>query len=334
MMLHFVRPHVVLLPDHRRSDIVFHGTDIDARQLMSDQNQAMVCVDIQHAGNNKLDGYWQIQQECEWSGRQFAVVECEHCDQQPAQTVFWDFMWNRSKAYYNNFEFRTTRWYHHTVNDFGLWPLLCDRKVDKVFVSANKVTRSDLTYRPQLARWLLKNFSHTGWISQIGIDNQWQCLASQGQAPDHTDPHTVIKLSPININGYRPVHNAFYHNSYVSVFCETLETGSTILISEKTIDPLIKGHFILPFGTAGLIEAVLDRQFLLPDFIDYSYDKIKDDQSRFDHYLDEVKRLLCQPMDFWRKNWFDNFDIIQHNRNLLRTRDYNWLDLQQFLRAH
>ncbi len=79
--------------------------------------------------------------------------------------------------------------------------------------------------------------------------------------------------------GWTPAHNAYYDNTAVSIYVETLLDAHDIerdplgCITEKTWEPLIKGHFILPFGYTGMIQDLqpLYNTHLAP-FIDYTYD--------------------------------------------------------------
>jgi hypothetical protein len=104
-------------------------------------------------------------------------------------------------------------------------------------------------------------------------------------------------------------------------------------VTEKTLDPLLKGHFVLPFANAGFVKYVKSQGWRLPDFIDYSYDSIDDNNLRFVSYCEELDRLLNLSMDKWRQHWVDNLDILHYNRNQLYERDYDRVDLEKLLEA-
>jgi hypothetical protein len=101
-------------------------------------------------------------------------------------------------------------------------------------------------------------------------------------------------------------------------------------VTEKTFDPLIKGHFILPFGTYKFIENTkLHYGFEFPNFIDYSYDLIEDDAQRYYAYSREVERLLTIPIDTWREHW-NNYNILRTaNQQIFFDRPYHRIDLSQ-----
>lgn len=97
-----------------------------------------------------------------------------------------------------------------------------------------------------------------------------------------------------------PIHNHYYKYSTLSIYLEsTVNTYTSNLsptssmLTEKTWFPLVKGHFILPFGRAGMIELMRDEYKIeFPDWIDYSYSDITNDLMRWSNYILEVKRLL------------------------------------------
>ena len=131
--------------------------------------------------------------------------------------------------------------------------------------------------------------------------------------------------------GYNPPHNEYYKNTFISIYGETIEFGSTIAVTEKTYDPLIKGHFVLPFSNSGFIAYLKSKGFRFPEFINYAYDSIVNDDLRFEHYTQEMRRLLELSIDAWQQLWQDNFDIIQHNRDKFVSGPYDQVDLTKYL---
>ena len=102
------------------------------------------------------------------------------------------------------------------------------------------------------------------------------------------------QLSGQTAYGWLPMNNAYYDNSIVSIYVETVTHGTTVKsLTEKTWEPLIKGHFILPFGYHGMISDLQEKYSIkLPDWIDYSYDHHTNDLRRWAEYISEVKRVL------------------------------------------
>lgn len=124
-----------------------------------------------------------------------------------------------------------------------------------------------------------------------------------------------------------PIHNVYYTSSVVSIYTETVtmshENETVRTITEKTWDPLIKGHFILPFGYQGMMKDLTDFYgFLLPDWIDYSYDKVNNDLLRWQRYIAAMEKLLSMPsIELFRLKMRDK-EILKHNRNVFFKTKY------------
>ena len=123
--------------------------------------------------------------------------------------------------------------------------------------------------------------------------------------------------------GWTPIHNSYYDNSAISIYVETLclSDADSECVTEKTWEPLIKGHMILPFSYCGFVDNLVKQYgMLLPDEIDYSYDKITNDLERWAAYTIVVQDLLNKGPDNLFRIKRDNLANIKHNRTLfLRT---------------
>jgi hypothetical protein len=100
-----------------------------------------------------------------------------------------------------------------------------------------------------------------------------------------------------------------------------------IHITEKTFDPLLKGHFILPISNPGTIRRLRDLGFAFPKFIDYSFDEELDIRKRFDLIKAEFSRLLT--LD-WPTLYKENQKILTHNQNCVRSIPYDNKILKAF----
>jgi hypothetical protein len=119
----------------------------------------------------------------------------------------------------------------------------------------------------------------------------------------------------------------------VSIYGETIEYGNTIAVTEKTYDPMIKGHFILPFSTTGFVSHLKGLGFRFPSFIDYSYDDVVNDEQRYQQYQQEVQRLLSMELVSWKLLWDQNLDIIYHNKRLMHERAYDRVNIKEFMQV-
>jgi len=249
-----------------------------------------------------------------------------------------DFLFNRTKAYYLDYPWRpeTKRWYYHGPEAFVLEDIPTAENKQKIYVAPNNTKGSftfrKIKYRPQLVQLLKINYRDLGYIGNYDDDKNF-FLYAHYQIPNC---HSIEELENMQIPngygtmGYTPPHNEYYKNTFISIYGETIEFGPTHAITEKTYDPLIKGHFILPFSAPGFLDRVRLMGFKLPDFIDYGYDTIQDDDQRWTAYADEVRRLLSMSLDQWRQHWTDDLDLIRHNRQVFFTKDYDRVDLTKY----
>ena len=258
--------------------------------------------------------------------------------------VFSDFLFNRTKAYYSQYPFNIDikAWYHDGAYAYCSIPAHGAVNKQSIFVAPCRTYRNARVYRSQLAK-LLENYKHLGHLG-LG-DNTINSLYAHSEFPDHNlqqlenEKNTGYRRAPKRAHfndyhlytGYSPPHNEYYKNTFISIYGETIEFGLTTAVTEKTWDPLIKGHFILPFSNAGFVGYLCSIGIQFPDFIDYHYDTVIDDEKRFAAYGDEVKRLLALDLDTWRDLWDNNLHILHANKRYFHDRDYHRIDLAQFL---
>jgi hypothetical protein len=114
---------------------------------------------------------------------------------------------------------------------------------------------------------------------------------------------------------WMPIANKYYRDSIASIFVETITFGNDVkTITEKTWDPLVKGHFILPYGYRGMIKDLKKiYNIRFPDWIDYSYDD-KADWERYACYKECIQKFLDMPIDTVKELWHKDKPILEHNR--------------------
>lgn len=342
-------------------DVLLFDTRINDWQKIRDYPAAItVCLDLAHAGTDKVAGW----KNYEHQGRHYTIVECRDNTINNPAIISIDFMFNRSKAYYTDSQRRTDKsWYIKSIDDFSLWPIESPEKKTKIFLSPHKLLRPNLLYRVKFSNLVQTYYQDLGYISNTReqhtdhieknldptLPSTIELLRELRHRPfgqilfSHSFDTTATKVSDLcNLgrskqysapNGYCPIHNAYYRESYFSAYVETIEYGSTVLITEKTLDPLIKGHFILPFGSAGTVSDIQRLGFKLPDFIDYSYDSITHDSTRYARYCKEFHRLATTDRKIWDQWWVDNLDILHYNRNVFYNQDYDCVNFEKLLQA-
>lgn len=127
--------------------------------------------------------------------------------------------------------------------------------------------------------------------------------------------------------GYTPPHNAYYDSSSVSFFIETLtyinRHCQVMCATEKTWTPILKCHFILPYGPQNYIRFLKNNYNIkFPDFIDVSWDDVLCNNTRYNLYLNEVKRLCDMGGRELMIKKIENKDLLIHNRNQIKDHGY------------
>lgn len=129
--------------------------------------------------------------------------------------------------------------------------------------------------------------------------------------------------------GIIPIANKYFTDSIISVFIESVarkfEGNSVLAFTEKTYIPLLKGHFILPFGSQGIIEELKKQGFMFPNWIDYSYDIIDNDELRLESFIKSFTKL--KDMNHTKLKDLANQDlkIRKHNRNVIMRGNFDSL---------
>lgn len=226
------------------------------------------------------------------------------------QILPWDFMWNRSKLYYTDIDEDYVRSLnlilHHYAgkSNYILNELDSERSRSRTFLN---LCGRGYGYRLDLY-YFLQSFADKGYST----------MRSLGEVLEQDN----------TAGAYKPIPNYYYDDSYISIYAESNCVNNNLVhITEKTFEPMFKGHFILPFANKGTIQRLKELGFKFPNFIDYSYDEIDDVRWKFAVFQKIIKDILKLPFD---KLYKDNFEIIEHNRNQLKNLDYDRSILQLF----
>lgn len=250
--------------------------------------------------------------------------------------VCYDFLWNRQKAYYYEYDKyikgKKLLWSWEATSEMYQLNNIQEMTINdnsRKFLCSNRVTSEGiLQQRPRhLYRMLFLDCLrppewgnaldayYSDWLSPYGP----QVLSSHEEG--------ILEKDGSNFGGWWPVTNEYFNNTIISTYVETLvgKTFSTT-ITEKTLEPLLKGHFILPFGYQGMIKDIMRYGFLLPDWIDYSYDSEEDTLKRFYLFTREFLRLREEySLEELVKLRNKDINILHHNRMIFEQRPYDSL---------
>jgi hypothetical protein len=239
-----------------------------------------------------------------------------------------DLMWNRQKLYfteyqkYKNLDKRV--WTEGcTENVYKLNDISFDSVRSKTILSPSRIYGSPIwpkhirmDQRKKLRDLLLEN-NVNGYINRSEENNIF--------LPNETTPTLLDKIK--GPGTWYPIADSYYNDSYVSVYVETITLNrGNQCTTEKSFDPLIKGHFILPMGNYGYIRLLKEKYgFRFPSWLDYSYDSVINDKERFETYLESVKKLIDIPIFELHSLCKNDIEILEHNRSVFFKRHYSSL---------
>jgi hypothetical protein len=240
-----------------------------------------------------------------------AVVHTNAYNNHPDH-VYYDMMLNRQKAYYIDYDQHDLRDRIWSINagpeTYNLSGLNKHRDA-KHFLCLNRIyyeiqQEPRMRYRSLLAQYLS---NRNGWIS----DPQKGVIIEPEAMTTNMRYHMLSGATT-----WWPAARYYYENSYLSIYVETLTTSTQAsTITEKTYDAFMNGHFILPFGYRGLVEDIRDRGFILPEWIDYGYDSIANDDDRFDAFMNQVHKALSLTIDELNQHWLRDIKMLEINRH-------------------
>lgn len=272
---------------------------IEQQEKIASKSKFVVLYDLLNIGDHELEIYKDQVNKFNHRNKIYLTVNQSPNIQVNCRVVRWDFMWNRFIAYYHERYF-VEGLHHYTPNAYIIPRISLRPFRSKEFISLYR--RRDI-----LRDALFDVVSHfNGYVSNgpLGI---------------------TLENNPVP--GFKPIDNDFYDDSYFSIYVESnYDRTNLIHLTEKTYDPLIKGHMILPITNPGAIAYLKTKGFELPNEINYSYDNILNQQTRFDAVIKEFKLLL----DCARSVYMENADKIKHNQNVFREKNYDRSILQIF----
>lgn len=302
------------------------------KNLNLEPHQKLLLFHIWHVDNKirDKDHYrWIRNIFKEYLPNELAMVHMNFANDEEIQ---YDFMWNRQKLYFTNYNYidLKNRTYTHNsdANIFQLAP------IEKISIQKNIEIKHFLSPIRTYSGFTHPRLEYRKKLKDILIKNSSKCYYSDTESGNMLTCENDILPFRLQKGGWYPIANKFYNTTILSTYIETI-TGTYDtdeykdvkykLITEKTYDPLIKGHFILPFAYTGFIEHLKTYGFLLPDWIDYSYDSIENDEERFVAFTKSLENLLeysiADLLEFFNKDYY----ILEHNREVFWERPYDSL---------
>lgn len=239
--------------------------------------------------------------------------------------LFYDFLWNRTKGLY----------------DFGYFNKQCATKSPWIRGFDLNIFERNNGTKNLINNLLIPNRAYYGKFTAPGnrLERRAELheLNFKNTLMSNPDKDNIFitdnwrsTYAPIIRNGgvYAPIANHYYNETLVSAYVESVVEGDSNFVStitEKTWEPLLKGHFIIPFATPGIIDELARRGFKFPDFIDYSYTRQQDDNIRWKGFVQEVKKISELDLDQINTLYNDNKKTLEYNKILFQTLQYDSL---------
>lgn len=262
-----------------------------------------------------------------------------HSDPEVYDDIFYDYLWNRQKAAFTDFEnsgLQNTEFFGSATNK--MFELNEIKKINNPvkFLNVDRICSNvfDSSWNDRTTKRIVLKY----------ILEKEDGLINDPERGISFDSQEILEDEfPQKFAAFSPVHTKYYESSYISIYVESLsylnpEGRYFKSVTEKTWNPLLKGHFILPFGYNGLIENIQEYGFKLPTWINYGYDNISNDKVRFIEYIREVKRVVSKSRKELKKLYEQDRWILEHNRsiffnkpfdNLYQKTLHRWLNTDQ-----
>lgn len=275
-----------------------HGPQwIEQQTQQAQQYDTVVFYDLVHTGDYEHRLYSEFVSNFDHPNRVYLTV-----NQSPdfkladVKVISWDFMWNRYKSYYTHRIPEQLHLHHYAgPSAYHLPELNFDKPKEKLFMS---LTGREFGYRTHLYEFVK---DYDGYVS-----NRTRGI--------------TLEQQPV-VGAFCPVPDQFYLDSYISIYTESNFLAQDLIhITEKTFEPLVKGHIVLPFSNPGTVDRLVNMGFVMPDFVDYSFDQEPDPATRLNMLLEEFKRLSMQNIPRLYK---EHAQVFKHNQQCLQTIDYD-----------
>jgi hypothetical protein len=254
----------------------------------------------------------------DWIHNPLLYVHSNSAEQDRPGWIYHDILMHRHRAFYHlrRWDLLGGHWTDHTPHDmFTLTDIPKHKSLPKILLSPNRVYAQHLkngSPRMQYRQWLRSAIAERHHDIAVYTTDHHQI------EPQCENPQIRFQM---NSDGsiWFPVHNKYYNSTVFSAYVETLTKGPARGLTEKTWDPIQKGHFVLPFGYCGTVKDCADYGIELPDFIDYGYDSIKNHQQRWDAYINELDRLCGIDRTKWRNLYQGARSLLIKNRQCLEN---------------
>lgn len=336
VIFHYEKDNFEIIDNVQDADIISlaHYNDeesvtnqiLELKKLPTHKNQVILILNVWTTIDG--DGFPNSIQRFRDAGFNAFNIHSNHSIKNDSSQIYYDHMWNRQKAYfvdYDNYELSNRFWSFKATKKMYELAEISQRVLIKKFLIPNKTYTGEYgidesqtprsKYRVKLKQTILE---HDCYFSD---PENYIFLESQEMSNEIINDYHYYHAGM----GFHPLADHYYQNSAVSVYVETLVHTESInkQLTEKTLNPLIKGHFILPFSYAGFVKDLRDIYgFKFPDWIDYSYDECRDNAERYQLFMKSFSKLRFKKLEELQKLCNKDLEILEYNRQLFYTKPY------------
>lgn len=208
-------------------------------------------------------------------------------------------------------------------------------------VAYNSLNRVYRTHRgTHLYTLLVKDILEKGLVSGNEINFNDESAPNFLHITRDEYRNTMEKHFPKFIDGNWSQENAanqyninIYKDSLISFVTETKFDEDVVFLTEKVFKPIAIGHPMILLASAGTLRGLEDLGFRT-DWcgIDPSYNNIEDDHERFNKTHEVLEWWINLPRDEQNLMIIRSTDVINHNFNLIRDKDFHKDALQEAMR--
>lgn len=246
--------------------------------------------------------------------------------------IHFDIMFNRQKLYFTD--------YQEHLCKYKAWAEIAPsivysiNPIDKKFSESNKLFLAPIRIKQHMCGFeqlkkTLKDFLHKldclAYINDLTTGEVFYPNMSQNLSD--TEKEWINNIMKTGNWPWLPVSDHYYNTSYITLGIESDYTSSTtenFYVSEKYYNQLIKGNFPLIYGAPNQVKYLKEIYgFKFPEWIDYSYDSIKNDATRLESYFNSIKQISKISIQYIHELYLKDKHILDHNRNIFFQRPYD-----------
>jgi hypothetical protein len=320
----YEKDNFTITPNINEADIIPIVYTTDQNQIQNNINflkennvrpdQILVILHIFHAGDGD-PGDPEIRGCSPYDNAGYKTVYVTTDYRKPIdsiKSIFYDHMFNATKAMYELNEITNKT----LVKKF----LIPNKTYEDGFFTDAGLVEKDITERSRFRKYLKSTILESDCY--FSAPDNWIYLNSQEMSEVILNDFHYCNAGM----GFHPLANNYYETSAVSVYVEScVETLPNIkIVTEKSLNPFVKGHFILPFSYQYYVRDMQELYgFKLPDWIDYSYDNISDDNERFLGFMKSFGKIRFKSLQELQELCNRDIDILKYNRNIFFERNYD-----------